>query len=295
MLLVFVCVCVSQKENFKYMTNENHQNTEEKIQELESRLKTLKQQSQGDKGNPYMIPVAILVAGVLVAGAVFYSAGNSSNPQTASVGNNVPQQAPPPSFGGGSSDNIKPVSSEDHIKGDPNAPVKIVEFSDTECPFCKRFHPTMQQVMDEYGKSGQVAWVYRHFPLDQIHSKARREAAATELAAELGGNDKFWAYLGRIFEITPANDGLDLSLLPQIAEDVGLPRKPFEDLVAANDIRGGKYATHIESDYQDSLASGGLGTPYSVVIASNGKTFAVSGAQPYSAVKSIIELALKEK
>jgi len=101
-----------------------------------------------------------------------------------------------------------------------NAPVKIVEFSDTECPFCKRFHTTMQQVVKD--SNGQVAWVYRHFPLDQLHSKARKEAEATECAAELGGNEKFWAYLNRLMEVTPANDGLDLAELPVIAAYVGL-------------------------------------------------------------------------
>ena len=62
---------------------------------------------------------------------------------------------------------MKPVSDGDHILGDKNASVKIVEFSDTECPFCKRFHTTMQQVVKD--NNGQVAWVYRHFPLDQLH------------------------------------------------------------------------------------------------------------------------------
>jgi len=274
------------------MTNENYQNTDEEIQELESRLKTLKQQSRGDKGNPYTIPVAILVAGVLIAGAVFYSAGNSTNPQTASVGNNIPQQAPPPSFGSGSSDNVKPVSSEDHIRGNPNAPVKIVEFSDFECPFCKRFHPTMQQVMEEYGKDGKVAWIYRHFPLDQLHPvKARKEAVAAECAGELGGNDAFWKYTDRFFELTPSNNQTDIdTVLPQIAREIGLDATKFNACLGS-----GKYNDHVESDYQDSLASGGTGTPYSVVIAPNGKTFAITGAQPYASVKSIIELALKEK
>ncbi|MCH7759719.1 thioredoxin domain-containing protein, partial [Patescibacteria group bacterium] len=103
-----------------------------------------------------MIPMAVLVAGVIIAGAVFYSGSGSSNPQIVPVENiaPAPQQAPPPSFGGGSSDNIKAVSSDDHIKGDLNALVKIVEFSDIECPFCKRFHITMQRIMDEYGASG---------------------------------------------------------------------------------------------------------------------------------------------
>jgi len=116
--------------------------------------------------------------------------------------------------------NMKPVSDGDHILGDKNAPVKIVEFSDTECPFCKRFHTTMQQVVKD--NNGQVAWVYRHFPLDQLHSKARKEAEATECAAELGGNEKFWAYLNRLMEVTPANNGLDPAELLTIASYAGL-------------------------------------------------------------------------
>ena len=116
--------------------------------------------------------------------------------------------------------NMKPISDSDHILGDKNAPVKIVEFSDTECPFCKRFHTTMQQVVKD--SNGQIAWVYRHFPLDQLHSKARKEAEATECAAEMGGNEKFWAYLNRLMEVTPANNGLDPAELLTIAAYVGL-------------------------------------------------------------------------
>jgi protein-disulfide isomerase len=189
---------------------------------------------------------------------------------------------------------VKPVDGEDHILGDLDAPVKLVEFSDFECPFCKRVHPTLKQIMVEYGDSGQVAWVYRHFPIDSLHKKARKEAQASECASELGGNDAFWAYADRLFEITPANDRLDLSLLPKIAEEIGLDRAKFEECLEG-DSRGGKYADHIESDVQDAVASGGTGTPYFVVIAPNGKTFPVNGAQPYSAFKSIIELALNEK
>jgi protein-disulfide isomerase len=189
---------------------------------------------------------------------------------------------------------VKPVDGEDHILGDPGAPVKLVEFSDFECPFCKRVHPTLKQIMAEYGDTGQVAWVYRHFPIDSLHKKARKEAQASECASELGGNDAFWAYADRLFELTPANDRLDLSLLPKIAEEIGLDRAKFEECLEG-DARGGKYADHIESDVQDAVASGGTGTPYFVVIAPNGETFPVNGAQPYSSFKSIIELALSKK
>ncbi len=145
--------------------------------------------------------------------------------------------------------------------------------------------------MTEYGETGEVAWVYRHFPLDSLHAKARKEAQASECANELGGNDAFWAYIDRLFEITPSNDGLDLLLLPEIAEEIGLDRDLFEACLVG-DMRGGKYAGHIEADFQDAIASGGTGTPYIVVIAPNGEVLPISGAQPFSTFKSIIEVAL---
>ncbi len=189
---------------------------------------------------------------------------------------------------------VRPVDGGDHVLGNPDAPVKLIEFSDFECPFCKRFHVTIQRLMDEYGRNGKVAWVYRHFPLDSLHSKARKEAQAAECANELGGNKAFWRFTDKLFEVTPSNNRTDLGLLPQLAEQVGLDRAKFEACLEG-DMRGGKYADHIEADVQDATASGGTGTPYSLVIAPNGKVFPLNGAQPYAAVKSIIELALKEK
>jgi len=188
---------------------------------------------------------------------------------------------------------VKPVDGDDHILGRSDAPVKVIEFSDFECPFCKRFHLTVKRIMEEYGQEGQVAWVYRHFPLDSLHSKARKEAQAAECANELGGNEAFWAYADRLFATTPSNDRLDLARLPEIAQEVGLDRAGFEDCLSG-DMRGGQYAVHIEADYQDAMASGGAGTPYTVVIGRNGRTFPISGAQPYAAVRAVIERALEE-
>ena len=152
----------------------------------------------------------------------------------------------------------------------------------------------MKRLMNEYGKDGKVAWVYRHFPLDSLHSKARKEAQAAECANELGGNEAFWAYTDRLYEVAPSNDRLDLALLPEFAEEIGLDRAAIETCLEG-DARGGKYAAHIEADVQDAIASGGTGTPYSLVIAPNGTTYPINGAQPYAALKSIIDLALKEK
>lgn len=189
--------------------------------------------------------------------------------------------APTPSQPSGSAISLAPITNEDHIKGNKNAKITIVEYSDTECPFCKRFHPTMQQIVDDY--NGQVNWVYRHFPLTSLHSKAPKEAEATECAAELGGNDGFWAYLDRLFAVTPANNGLDLAQLPQIAEDVGLNRSKFEAC-----LNSGKYAQKIQDQTDQAQAAGGRGTPYSIIV-SGDQTIPVSGALPLEQIKSMIE------
>lgn len=243
------------------------------------------------KTNHYAIPMAIVVAGVLIAGAIFYSSGNKSKPDgNGNTVNLAAQQAVQPRSEGDGENDLKPITDQDHIFGNPNAPVKIVEFSDLECPFCKRFHLTMKQIIDEYGRNGRVAWVYRHFPLDQLHPKARKEAEATECANELGGNSKFWAYLDRLFEITPSNNQLNPNQLPEIAVDVGLDQTKFSEC-----LESGKYAQHVADDLADAQNSGGQGTPWSVVVTQNGKKFPLSGAQPYSAVKTLIETALQEK
>ncbi|MEK7142361.1 MAG: DsbA family protein, partial [Patescibacteria group bacterium] len=165
------------------------------------------------------------------------------------------------------------------------------------CPFCKRHHNTMNKIMEEYGKSGQVAWIYRHFPLDQpdangnvLHSKAGKESQALECANEQGGGAKFWDYLDRLFDVTPSNNGLDLAELPIIAEYVDLDKVKFSQC-----LNSGKYAKRVTDDQFDGANSGASGTPYNIVIAGNGKKFVINGALPYANIKAVIEQALAEK
>ena len=235
-----------------------------------------------EKKSNFMIPGAIIVAGVIIAGAIMYSNGSvpSAGSGQAAAG------AARDGAQNGAIENIKPVTEDDHIRGSINAPVIIVEFSDLECPFCKRFHSTLQQIVDEY--DGKVSWVYRHFPLASLHSKAVKEAEATECAAELGGNDAFWAYVDRLFEVTPSNNGLDLDDLPQIAENVGLDVGKFQECL---DER--RYKDAVQADYDDAINSGGQGTPYSIVIARDGTKSVIPGALPFESIKKIVDTALE--
>lgn len=167
-----------------------------------------------------------------------------------------------------------------------------MEYSDFECPFCKRFHETMNQVMDEYGKDGEVAWVFRQFPLEQLHPvKAMAEAVASECAAEIGGNDAFWQFSDRLFELTLSNNRTDVAtVIPKIVDEIGLDRGAFQECV-----NSGRYDDDINDDIENAFTTGGRGTPWSVVIGPDGTTYPLNGAQPYAAVKQIIDLALSKK
>lgn len=186
-------------------------------------------------------------------------------------------------------DKVRPVGARDHIRGSPNAPVAVIEYSDFECPFCKRFHATLKQVVGEY--DGRVRWVYRHFPLEQLHPvKARKAAIASECAAEIGGNEAFWKFTDRYYELTPSNNRTDLAtVFPRIAREVGLDEAKFGTC-----LESGRHERRIDDDYRNAQASGGNGTPWTVILAASGKAYPVSGAQSYAAVKQLIDLALRD-
>lgn len=227
--------------------------------------------------NNLAIPGAIVIAGIIIAGAVVFSGSGNINVESATnqtqETSGINQSAP------------REVTDEDHIIGNKDARVLIIEYSDTECPFCKRFHKTLQRIVSEYSDS-DVAWVYRHFPIPQLHAKAETEAHATECAAELGGNDAFWAYTDRIYELTPSNDGLDLALLPEIAEGVGLDRTAFEECQESN-----RHALKVEADRDDAIQTGGRGTPHSLILFED-QIIPILGAQPYESVKAGIDALL---
>lgn len=98
----------------------------------------------------------------------------------------------------GTSMKLVPVSASDWVRGDKNAKITIVEYSDLECPFCQRFHVTLQSILEK--NKGKVNWVYRHFPLVSIHQFAEPLAQGAECAGDLGGNEVFWKYLDENFK-----------------------------------------------------------------------------------------------
>ncbi|MCL4419219.1 DsbA family protein, partial [Patescibacteria group bacterium] len=183
-------------------------------------------------------------------------------------------------------DAVPAVTDKDHILGNKNADVVLVEYSDFECPFCKRFHSTMQQVVKEYGN--KVAWVYRQYPLG-FHANAQKEAEATECAVEQGGNEAFWKYSDKIMERTTSNGtGFALDKLVPLATELGLDSNKFKQC-----LDSGKYAQHVKDDMAGGQKAGIQGTPGTVIIGKNGKKEFIGGALPIEQIKPLIDKVLQ--
>lgn len=220
----------------------------------------------------YALPITIVVAGLIIAGAVFWAGKSTGTVAPANTDNPQDVRAYTP--------------GQDHILGNPDAPVKVVEYMDLECPHCKLFDTTMHQVMDYYGASGKVAWVQRPFPLGSIHSKAPKEAEAAECAADQGGDAAYFKYVSGVFAVTPSDNGLDLAQLPVIAGQAGLNVDTFNSCLSS-----GKFTKKITDSYNEAIKAGGQGTPYTLIMVGK-DSVALSGAQPYSSMRAAIDAVL---
>lgn len=184
--------------------------------------------------------------------------------------------------------NVRPVSqSGDHIFGNPDAVISLIEYSDFECPYCKRFHPTARDVVESY--DGKVNWVYRHFPLAFHNPGAQKQAEASECANELGGNEAFWEYTDLIYERTTSNGtGFPIANLVPLAQEIGLNTSAFQTC-----LDSGKYAAHVQEDFVDGSRSGISGTPGNILLNNqSGEAVLKPGAVPLSALKAEVDRLL---
>ena len=146
-----------------------------------------------EKYKEYFTPVAILVMGVMISLSILAAGGGINLSFEKGEGADRVANEPTPSGDAGPS-----VTADDYIRGNPNAPITIVEYSDLECPFCARHHPVMKQLANAYSPD-DFAWIYRHFPLSSIHPNAQSLSEASECAFEIGENNGFWAFIDKVF------------------------------------------------------------------------------------------------
>lgn len=178
---------------------------------------------------------------------------------------------------------LEKVADNEHMRGDKNASLTWIEYSDLECPFCKRIHPDLQKMMDEY--KGKIRWVYRHFPLNAIHPKAQKAAEAAECAGSLGGNDAFWKFVDKLFEGSP--DSLNLDKMAETAKSIGLDDSQFKSC-----LDSGKFASKVGTELKAGEKAGVTGTPGNFLLDSKGNAWIIPGAMPYATIKQVIDKAL---
>jgi protein-disulfide isomerase len=228
------------------------------------------------------IPIAIVIGFALIAVAIFLSGDGAKNlPIPGLTQEDTTTETP-------TTGEVRAVDENDHIRGNPNAPIVLIEYSDYDCPFCKNFHETMNQVMDNYGAEGKVAWVYRHFPLEQLHPSAPYIAQASECVAELGGNEAFWKFSDLVFGERGTNEPTNISRLSEFAETAGVGVPAFEAC-----LEDGRTKALVEEDFRDAINAGGKGTPHTLVLV-GGQQGVINGAQPYEAVSQILDTLIEQ-
>lgn len=218
------------------------------------------------------IAVAIVVAGLSIALAIYMVAAPPKG---------IPLQ--------NASKTVPAVSANDHILGNPDAPIKIIEYSDLDCPFCRTFHATMKQIMSVYGEDGRVAWVYRHFPIVELHPNAPRLAEASECVASLAGNAGFWKFIDGIFTSPSPNGRFDISQLDTLAAVAGAPSAAFRTC-----LDSGTFKSKVAAQFKEATDAGAQGTPHNIVVNKDGVSVPIPGAQPYATIKSIIDTYLAD-
>ena len=180
--------------------------------------------------------------------------------------------------GAGTENTNTTITIEDRVKGNKNAVVKLVEYSDFQCPACGAYYPIVKQLMDEYGD--KVKFTYKHFPLRRIHANADLAARAAEAAGVQG---KFWEMHDMIFENQEKwSEARAQSIFVGYAKDLGLGADKFKKDLSSKEVKA-----KVQNDFEEGIALGVNSTPSFFL---NGEK--LSGIKSYEEFKNIIENAI---
>ncbi|MDP2838293.1 MAG: thioredoxin domain-containing protein [Candidatus Moranbacteria bacterium] len=247
----------------------------------------------------WVIAGAILLGGIIISASILSSSGRfQQGTDSESValqqpsGNGAPSAQQPDNQPSGP---VKVSVDDDPVMGDKNAPLTLIEFSDYECPFCKKsFTNLLPDLKKHYIDTGKVKLVYRDFPLS-FHANAEKEAEAAECARSQSSDAMYFKFHDQIFTKTTAGGtGLALTELPVIAKNLGLNVNQFQQC-----LDSGRFKDEVAKDMADGSAAGVSGTP-SWIIGDSSKDGQIEGqliigAQPFSVFKTIIDEKLNGK
>lgn len=239
----------------------------------------------GNKSTPILVALLIIAAfliGTLFTKVSYLEKGESTLGTSGSAPAQPTQPNQPAAPAPGQKVDVKEGTLP--LLGNKDAKVTIVEFSDLQCPFCKRFFDdALVQIKKEYIDTGKVKFAFRHYPLTQIHPNANKASSAVECANEQG---KFWEYHDLLFKNQDSWASLDnasaVTKFKEYAGTLGLNGGQFNSCLDSD-----KYKANIDKDLADGSTAGVNGTPSTFV---NGQN--VVGAQPFSNFKTLIDAEL---
>ncbi len=226
---------------------------------------------------PLWVPVAIIGVTLLVVGGIRYA-----NLQMASTLSDIDKKF--------DALRLRPVTDRDHYRGSLRAPVQVIVFSDPECPYCKYLH---MNVLPELRKRYQdnIVIAYRHHLRPQF-TRSPREAEATECVALIGGEEKFWRYLDRMYQITPSDNGLDPKELMKTAEYVGVTSRELEQC-----LEDGRGRARVNTDRHEANTNEIITAPTVVIRADGILPLFLPGSYPgpiRAAIDSVLARTLRE-
>lgn len=184
-----------------------------------------------------------------------------------------------------------PITEKDYPTGKVKSDVVVVEYSDTECPFCAQVQPTMKRLQEEY--ASKVAFVYRYFPLTSIHPNAFNEAKAIECVGKLVGGEKRRDYVNKMFEYKTTQKSMTLKAGDStlFAKELGVDEQKFTACV-----NNPETDAIVNAALQDGVNAGVQGTPASMVLKKDGDRYElvafIDGARQYDYFKAAVDEAL---
>jgi len=218
---------------------------------------------------------AIVIAGILIAGAILLKGSKMPAP-----GN------PPANNNGFPATTLAPVGATDRVIGNPQAKVIFILYEDYQCPFCGKFFvETEQNIRDSYIKNGNVQFVYRDFAF--LGPESSRAAEAAKCA---GDQNKFWEYHDYLFTHQNGENQGNFSdpHLKSFAKDIGLNTTDFNKC-----LDGNKYAQAVADSRTEASNAGVNGTPKGFILRDGKIVSTIDGAEPFTMVKQKIDNALK--
>ncbi len=235
-----------------------------------------------EKKSSISLPAAIVTAAAIIGVAILIALG----PKGTSPSAGAPSAAAPSEEATSVPADVAKLRAEDPVRGNPAADVLVIEYSDSDCPYCARFHETMQTTMSTYGE--KVAWAYRYFPLDSLHPNARAEALTLACAYELGGNTSFWPYLDQIMGVTLSPKETSNAALFTFASQHGIDSAALKTCVARSGTDD-----RVQKGVDEAQKIGAKGTPFSIAVnQKTGKQVVIPGAVDAAYMKQIIDSLL---